>query len=224
IAILSQRYIKFKSFNTGIRSFLAIIPVIPGSSETRAGNSRFNCFIGGKYTYSHGSCFENAVFYYNIFKFFQAPGEIIYKFLHQSFPSFGKVMRNTSHPEPRWMHTGSGDGRYYIKYPFPVIESIENRRHLTHILSKCTQPNKMTGNPKQFAHHYSNNTGPVRNFNTGKFFNRKKICQVIHYTSQVINTVSIWDKSMPRLPFTHLFSSTVMKSYIRYNVYNIFTI
>src|SRR5664279_1049059 len=122
------------------------------------------------------------------------------------------------------MHSRSRYGSHYIEYPFPVIKCIENRRHLAHVLGKCPKPYQMAGYPEQFAHHYTYDLSPVGRYNTCQFFDRKKICQVIHNTPEVIDTVGIWDKGMPRLSLSHFLSSTMMESYIGYNIYNIFSV
>jgi len=50
------------------------------------------------------------------------------------------------------------------------------------------------------------------------------VSKIVHHTTQIINTIGVWNKGMPRLSFTHFFSTTMMKSDVRYNINYIFSI
>src|ERR1035437_7400957 len=106
-------------------------------------------------------------------------------------------MRNTANPEPGRMHSASGNSSNYIKDSLTVIKCIEDGRHLAHILCKCPQPDKMTCNPKKFAHHYPDNICPFRNYNTSQLFNGEKVSKIIHNPAQIIDAIGIWNKCMP---------------------------
>src|SRR5512133_2109338 len=82
----------------------------------------------------------------------------------------------------------------------------------------------MTANSEKLAHHDADYFNPVGNFDSGNFFNSQHVGHFVEHTCQIINTIGIRYIGMPRLSLTHFFSTPVMKSYIGYNFYNIFTV
>ena len=111
-----------------------------------------------------------------------------------------------------------------IKNFFSISEHVKHGRQLTKVLCKCPIPNKMASYSEQLTQHNTNYFASIRYLNSCKLFNSKNICQIIHYTSEIIYSVGIRNVSVPRLSFSHFLCTTMMESNIRNDVNDIFTI
>ena len=88
-------------------------------------------------------------------------------------------------------------------------------------MGKGAEPDEVALYTEQLAQHDPYHFCTIRNVDPGKLFNRKKVGQVVQDPAQVIDTVGIRNKGMPRLPFSHFFRAAMVKANVRNNIDNI---
>src|SRR5271157_2104633 len=82
----------------------------------------------------------------------------------------------------------------------------------------------MTGDPKEFRHHYADNFGFIGYRDSGKLLDGQNIGKIVHHPAEIIDTIGIWYICVPGLPLAHFFCSAMVKTNIRSSIHDLFTI
>ena len=68
----------------------------------------------------------------------------------------------------------------------------------------------MATNSKHFGQHDANNFDPFGHLYPSHFLNCHNVRQIVHYPTQVIYSIGVGDKGVPRLPLAHLFCAAMV--------------
>ena len=82
----------------------------------------------------------------------------------------------------------------------------------------------MAGDAEHLGHHHPNHLHPVRHLNTGQFFCRQHIRQVVHHPTGVINAIGVGNKAVPRLALGHFLGAPVVVANVRHTIDDFLTV
>src|SRR5690606_33890067 len=111
-------------------------------------------------------------------------GHPLDEILDQLFPAARQVVRDATDAVPGRVQAETGDGFDHRVGFLPVGEGEKHRCHRAHVLDISTQEQQVAGDPEELGHHDTDDVDFLRHLDTGQFFYRKHVRQIVHHAAE----------------------------------------
>ena len=141
----------------------------------------------------------------------KSPGELPARLLE----SVGQILGQAAHAEVGWGQSGAADPLEQKKDLVAFAQGVEERRHGPDVVGMRAQPEKVAGNPLEFAENDPDRLGPRWRLDPEELLHGQHIGQVVRHACHVIEAVRKRQALVVRPVFGKLFDAPVQKADIR---------